>query len=34
MTSQIFMWWVFPLLVAVGGLGWIWYETRYNHPEK
>jgi hypothetical protein len=33
MTTQIFWWWVFPILVGVGGLCWIWYQKRY-HPER
>ncbi len=30
MSAQIFMWWVFPISVGLIGLGWLWYQKRYN----
>ncbi|WP_188820612.1 hypothetical protein [Brucella endophytica] len=30
MTSAVFFWYVFPLIVAAAGLCWLWYDKRYN----
>ncbi len=30
MSAEIFMWWVFPILVGVVCFGWLWYQKRYN----
>jgi hypothetical protein len=36
MTSQIFMWYVFPYLVGFAGIGWLIYDSRRSkhrqHP--
>jgi len=31
MTSGVFFWYIFPLIVAAAGLGWLWYDKRFNN---
>jgi len=30
MTSEVFFWYVFPLIVAAAAFGWLWYDKHYN----
>lgn len=34
MTSQIFMWYVFPWLVGFAGLAWLVYDSRKSKQKQ
>ncbi|MET3612193.1 hypothetical protein ABID16_000498 [Rhizobium aquaticum] len=34
MTPDIFFWYVFPLLVAIGGFAWLVYDSRKNKHKQ
>lgn len=34
MTPDIFFWYIFPLIVAVLGFGWVIYDTRKNKQKQ
>jgi hypothetical protein len=31
MTVDIFFWYIFPLIVGVGALGWVAFDRRKDH---
>ncbi len=34
MTSEVFFWYVFPLIGAAIAFGWVWYDRRYNDHSR